>query len=142
VLDRRLAEVYDIFPVLRDRSVQLGGTLSGGQQQMLAVGRALMAEPRLLICDEISLGLAPVAVDTLYEALARVNQSGVAILLVEQNVHRCLALADRAAVLSRGRLSYTGPADELLRGTRLDDAYFGSGEHTPEGPQRIQGEQT
>ncbi|MEU4160842.1 ATP-binding cassette domain-containing protein [Actinoplanes sp. NPDC026670] len=128
VLDQRLAVVYDAFPVLRERSAQLGGTLSGGQQQMLAVGRALMAEPRLLICDEISLGLSPVAVDTLYEALARVNQSGVAILLVEQNVHRCLTLADRAVVLSRGRLSYTGAADDLLRGTRLDDAYFGSGD--------------
>ncbi len=138
VLSERLAEVYEIFPVLRERSTQPAGTLSGGQQQMLAVGRALMAKPQLLICDEISLGLSPVAVDTLYEALTRVNERGVAILLVEQNVHRCLALADRACVLSRGQLSYSGPAGDLLQGTRLDDAYFGAGDrtgdHTPEDP--------
>jgi branched-chain amino acid transport system ATP-binding protein len=129
VLAERLAAVHDIFPVLADRSGQLAGTLSGGQQQMLAVGRALMTEPRLLICDEISLGLSPVAVDTLYEALTRVNERGVAILLVEQNVHRSLALADRAYVLSRGRLSYSGDADALLRGTSLDEAYFGTDDH-------------
>ncbi|GAA4704927.1 ATP-binding cassette domain-containing protein [Phytohabitans rumicis] len=125
-LSERLAEVHEIFPVLADRAGQRAGTLSGGQQQMLAVGRALMARPRLLICDEISLGLSPVAVDALYQALARVNESGVAILLVEQNVHRCLAMADRACVLSRGRMSYAGPAADLLDGTRLDEAYFGT----------------
>ncbi|WP_063763643.1 ATP-binding cassette domain-containing protein [Actinoplanes subtropicus] len=125
-LRERLAEVYDIFPVLAERGAQLAGTLSGGQQQMLAVGRALMSRPRLLICDEISLGLAPVAVDTLYRALTQINDRGVAILLVEQNVHRCLALADRACVLSRGRLSYAGPAADLLHDDRLDEAYFGT----------------
>jgi len=125
-VSRRLDEVCDIFPMLRDRAPQPAGTLSGGQQQMLAVGRALMAKPRLLICDEISLGLSPTAVDTLYQALSDVNQRGVAILLVEQNVYRCLAMADRACVLSRGRLSYCGPADVLLDGTRLDEAYFGT----------------
>ena len=124
-IEERLAEAHDIFPVLAERAGQPAGTLSGGQQQMLAVGRALMARPRLLICDEISLGLSPIAVDALYEALARINQRGVAILLVEQNVHRCLALADRACVLSRGRLSYIGPAADLLHGERLDEAYFG-----------------
>jgi branched-chain amino acid transport system ATP-binding protein len=125
-LTERLAEVCDIFPILRERAGQMAGTLSGGQQQMLAVGRALMAKPRLLICDEISLGLAPTAVDALYEALSEVNRRGVAILLVEQNVYRCLTMADRACVLSRGHLSYAGPADELLHGTRLDEAYFGA----------------
>ena len=127
VIDTQLARVHEIFPVLSERGEQRAGTLSGGQQQMLAVGRALMTQPQLLICDEISLGLSPVAIDALYQALIRVNESGVAILLVEQNVHRCLALAHRACVLSRGRLSYSGPADDLLHGTRLDEAYFGAG---------------
>jgi len=130
VLAERLAGVHDIFPVLAERADQPAGTLSGGQQQMLAVGRALMTEPLLLICDEISLGLSPVAVDILYEALIRINERGVAILLVEQNVHRCLAVADRAYVLSRGRVSYSGSADDLLQGTSLDEAYFGTGDHT------------
>ena len=125
-VSQRLDEVCDIFPMLRDRAAQPAGTLSGGQQQMLAVGRALMAKPRLLICDEISLGLSPTAIDTLYQALSDVNQRGVAILLVEQNVYRCLTLAHRACVLSRGHLSYSGPADALLDGTRLDEAYFGA----------------
>ena len=125
-VSQRLDEVCDIFPMLRDRAAQPAGTLSGGQQQMLAVGRALMAKPRLLICDEISLGLSPTAIDTLYQALSDVNQRGVAILLVEQNVYRCLTLAHRACVLSRGHLSYSGPADALLDGTRLDEAYFGT----------------
>jgi branched-chain amino acid transport system ATP-binding protein len=123
-LRQRLARVHDTFPVLAERRKQRAGTLSGGQQQMLAVGRALMAEPRLLICDELSLGLAPVAIDALYEALARVNGQGVAILLVEQNVHRSLELASSAVVLSRGRVSYRGDPAGLL-GADLDAAYFG-----------------
>jgi branched-chain amino acid transport system ATP-binding protein len=123
--ERRLEKVHATFPVLLERAEQPAGTLSGGQQQMLAVARALMAEPRLLICDELSLGLAPVAVDALYEALAQINHDGVTILLVEQNVHRCLALAGRAYVLSRGRITYAGPSDALLDETNLDDAYFG-----------------
>ena len=124
-LRERMAGVHDTFPILAERKEQRGGTLSGGQQQMLAVGRALMAQPRLLICDELSLGLAPVAIDALYAALGRVNSQGVAILLVEQNVHRSLELADSAVVLSRGRVSYQGDPAGLLADTDLDAAYFG-----------------
>jgi branched-chain amino acid transport system ATP-binding protein len=124
-LSERLARVHDTFPVLADRSGQRAGTLSGGQQQMLAVGRALMARPRLLICDEISLGLAPLAVETLYNALGAINAQGVAILLVEQNVHRSLELADHAVVLSRGRVTYAGDPQPLLNDANLDAAYFG-----------------
>jgi len=127
-LAERMAGVHEIFPILVERSGQVAGTMSGGQQQMLAVGRALMADPKVLICDEISLGLAPVAIDALYDALRRVNANGVAILLVEQNVHRSLELAHHAVVLSRGRVSYSGDPRGLLDDADLDAAYFGGDE--------------
>ncbi len=120
-----LAEVHELFPILAERHDQLAETLSGGQQQMVAVGRALMAQPRLLLCDEVSLGLSPVATDALYEALAKIRDSGLSILLVEQNVHRCLRLADRAYVLDRGRVSFEGDPEELSGEERLREAYFG-----------------
>ncbi|MGW0705854.1 ATP-binding cassette domain-containing protein [Streptomyces sp. NPDC002643] len=124
----RMERVHAIFPVLAERATQQAGTMSGGQQQMLAVGRALMADPRVLICDEISLGLAPVAIDSLYGALAEINSQGVAIVLVEQNVKRALGIADHAVVLSRGRVSYTGDPAGLLSDEALDAAYFGTTE--------------
>jgi branched-chain amino acid transport system ATP-binding protein len=119
--------VHALFPVLAERSRQAAETLSGGQQQMLAIGRALMSHPRLVIFDEISLGLAPVAIDSLYDAIAEVAESGISIILVEQNVHRSLALADRAYVLDRGRVSFAGDPQELLDAGRLEAAYFGTG---------------
>ncbi|MFN3219223.1 MAG: ATP-binding cassette domain-containing protein [Acidimicrobiales bacterium] len=122
----RLEKVTTYFPILRDRLDQRGGTMSGGQQQMLAIARALMADPKLLICDEISLGLAPIIVDDLYGILARINAEGVALLLIEQNVHRCLGLADHAYVLARGQVTYDGPPDALADSSRLDEAYFGA----------------
>ena len=125
-LTERQERVHDMFPMLAHHAAQRAGTLSGGQQQMLASGRALMAEPKLLICDEVSLGLSPLAVDVLYEALHKIAGQGVAILLVEQNVERCLQLAGRAYVLMRGRVSYAGGPQPLLSGRLLDDAYFGS----------------
>jgi branched-chain amino acid transport system ATP-binding protein len=134
-VDQRLARVQEIFPILRERAEQRAGTLSGGQQQMLAVGRALMADPKVILCDEISLGLSPVAVDALYEALVAINAQGVAILLVEQNVHRSLGLAHRACVLSRGEVSYFGPSAALLEGDRLDRAYFGDSRAASAPPQ-------
>ena len=124
-LKRRLAEVHEIFPLLEERAGQTAATLSGGQQQMLAIGRALIAKPKLLICDEISLGLAPIVVDTLYETLVAINESGVAIVVVEQNVHRSLQVAHRAYVLSRGRITFAGEPGELLDATSLEEAYFG-----------------
>ncbi len=121
----RLDAVHTIFPVLHERAGQRAGTFSGGQQQMLAIGRALMSRPRVLICDEISLGLAPVAIDVLYEALRAVNDAGVAVLLIEQSVHRSAAFASRAYVLERGRVSYQGRPEALTDERTLREAYFG-----------------
>lgn len=121
----RVSSVHEIFPELIALSGRPSGALSGGQQQMLAIGRALMSRPRLLICDEISLGLAPVAIDALYLALERVRDSGVAILLIEQSVQRALDLADRALVLWRGTPTYLGPPGPLHDASALDRAYFG-----------------
>jgi ABC-type branched-subunit amino acid transport system ATPase component len=122
-----------MFPALQPLRALPGNALSGGQQQMVAIGRALLANPRLLICDEISLGLAPVAVDALYEALRRINAQGVSILLVEQNVQRCLETSDRAYVLSRGHVTFAGDPDELLDEISLDQAYFGHDDRAGDG---------
>ena len=122
-----LERVYDILPVLRSRGRQRGGSLSGGEQQMLAIGRALLMRPKLLICDELSLGLAPKITGELYEVLVRVNESGVAILLIEQNVHRALEISTAAYVLNRGQVTFAGAPRELLDDKVLAEAYFASG---------------
>ena len=121
----RLAGVHEIFPMLKDMAGRRSGALSGGQQQMLAIGRALMSGPRLLVCDEISLGLAPVAIDALYEALVKIRERGVAVVLIEQNVHRSLSVADRVYVLERGRVSYSGDPTPLTDEETLHEFYFG-----------------
>jgi branched-chain amino acid transport system ATP-binding protein len=122
---QRLDAVYELFPQLAERRRLSGGLLSGGQQQMLAIGRVLMAAPALAIFDEISLGLAPVVVDRLYEALAMVNRRGVAMLVIEQNVERGLALADRAYVLERGRVALSGQPAAIRGDPRLLALYVG-----------------
>ena len=111
--------------MLRERRGGSGSELSGGQQQMLAIGRALMAAPRLVIFDEISLGLAPITVDRLYEALAEINGRGVAMIVIEQNVERGLALADHVAVLEKGRVALAGPPGEMRADERLLSLYVG-----------------
>ena len=128
---RRLDEVYELFGALRDKRSDSGGSLSGGQQQMLAIGRALMAAPRLVLFDEISLGLAPIMVDRLYEALAEINERGVAMVIIEQNVERGLALADRVAVLEKGRVGLTGTPAQLRTDPRLTALYVGEAQEVP-----------
>ncbi len=122
---RRLARVYDLFPILRERRNDSGGNLSGGQQQMLSIGRALMADPELIIFDELSLGLAPVAVDAIYEKIAELHSQGVTMLLIEQNVERGLALADRAYVLEKGVVALSGRPQEIRHDPRLLALYVG-----------------
>ena len=112
------------FPILRERNSQLAGTLSGGEQQQLAIARALMSRPRLLLFDEPSLGLAPIIVDLIFELIAELRSQGVTVLLVEQNVHRALDVADRAYVLSVGRVVASGSTETLLEG-ELERAYLG-----------------
>jgi branched-chain amino acid transport system ATP-binding protein len=123
--DDALARVYGLFPILRERRRQLAGSLSGGQQQMVAIGRAMMARPRLLLLDEPSLGLAPAVVDHMFEIIRGIHAEGVAILLVEQNVVRALAIADRAYVLEEGRVVAEGAPDALRAQTRIQEAYLG-----------------
>ncbi len=120
-----LAWVYDLFPRLKDRRKQKAGTLSGGEQQMAAIGRALMAKPKLLMLDEPSLGLAPLIVEELFSIIERINQEGISILLVEQNVQISLALAHRAFIMENGRVTLTGTGQELLEDPKIREAYLG-----------------
>jgi len=120
-----LGYVYSLFPVLEERRAQLAGSLSGGEQQMCAIGRALMARPRVLMLDEPTLGLAPVLVAKIFETVRTINADGVTVLLVEQNVRQALTLADRACVLESGHLVLAGAGRELLADERLKRAYLG-----------------
>jgi branched-chain amino acid transport system ATP-binding protein len=117
--------VYELFPLLHERRSQLAGTLSGGEQQMVAMGRALMSKPKLLLMDEPSMGLAPILVERSFEIIQEVHQSGVAMLIVEQNANVSLSIADRGYVLSTGRLVLEGPAADLLDHEDLREAYLG-----------------
>jgi branched-chain amino acid transport system ATP-binding protein len=123
--EQTLRYVYGLFPVLHDRRAQLAGSLSGGEQQMCAIGRALMARPRVLMLDEPTLGLAPVLVGRIFETVRTINADGMTVLLVEQNVRQALTLADRAAVLESGHLVLGGRGPELLADDRLKRAYLG-----------------
>lgn len=118
---RDLAQIYDLFPILGDRRWQEAGTLSGGEQQMCAIGRGIMSRPRLLMIDELSLGLAPKALEQLGEALVQIRRTrDLAILLVEQDVLAALELSDRAFVIDRGQVSFSGPADQVAQPRRCE----------------------
>ena len=119
--------VYELFPLLKSRRKQAAGTLSGGEQQMLAIGRALMSKPKLLMLDEPSMGLAPLIVTAIFEVIQQINESGVSVLLVEQNVPAALGLASRAYIVENGRIGGQGDAKSLLDDEKVKDAYLGTG---------------
>ena len=121
----RLQQVFDIFPRLKERAVQLAGTMSGGEQSMLSIGRGMMGEPRLLLIDEPSLGLSPRLVKENFNVIRRINELGITVLLVEQNVHQTLAIAHQGYVLSQGKVVAAGTAQELSANAEVRAAYFG-----------------
>ena len=123
--DKTLDRVYELFPRLAERSTQVGGTLSGGEQQMLAIGRALMARPRLLLLDEPSMGLAPMVIQQIFRIVSEINAQGTTVLLVEQNAQQALSRSDRAYVLETGEVVQTGGGKELLADSSIKEAYLG-----------------
>jgi branched-chain amino acid transport system ATP-binding protein len=125
-IEKSLAEVFQLFPILSERSKQLAGTLSGGEQQMLAMGRALMSNPTLLLLDEPSLGLAPLVVRALFETIQDINQSQTTIFLVEQNASQALHVAHRGYVMETGKIVLTGPSRDLLNDEKVKHAYLGT----------------
>ena len=124
-IDASIADVFQRFPRLKEREKQIAGTLSGGEQQMLAMGRALMSKPKLLMLDEPSMGLAPILVEQIFDIIKELHESGVTILLVEQNARMALSIADRAYVLSTGTISMNGSASDLLSDDSVRAAYLG-----------------
>ena len=124
VLERK-ERVYKLFPILKQRKDQLSGTLSGGEQQMLAIGRGLMSDPKLLLLDEPSLGLAPILVKQIFKIIKEINEQGVAILLVEQNARKALAISQRGYVLETGSILISGSSPELSNNKKVQDAYLG-----------------
>lgn len=124
-LERNFERVFELFPRLKERRGQSAGTLSGGEQQMLAVARGLMAEPKILMIDELSLGLAPVLVLNLFETMMRLREEGLTMLLVEQNVNMALTVSDYVYVLSEGRVALHGPAEDIARNPEVQRAYLG-----------------
>ena len=125
-IEQDITRVFDLFPRLKEREKQKGGTMSGGEQQMLAMGRALMARPKLLLLDEPSLGLAPVIVDKIYEIVREINDQGTTILLVEQNANYALDVSTRGYVLETGTIALTDSSDKLRNDPRVQDAYLGT----------------
>ena len=125
VISNSKEKVFNLFPILKTRRNQLSGTLSGGEQQMLAIGRALMSTPRILLLDEPSLGLAPLLVKQIFQIISEINNQGISILLVEQNARKALAIAHRGYVLETGKISISGLAQELKNNQKVQEAYLG-----------------
>jgi branched-chain amino acid transport system ATP-binding protein len=126
MIESDLEKMYVFFPRVKERLNQLAGTLSGGEQQMVVMARALMARPKLLLLDEPSMGLSPILVDTIFEVIEKISQDGMTILLVEQNAQRALEISDRAYVLASGQISMSGKAEDLMKDPRVSAAYLGA----------------
>jgi len=126
-ISQRMEGIFELFPILKERIKQIGGTLSGGEQQMLAMGRALMSNPKLLMLDEPSMGLAPILVEKIFQTIKEINSQGTTLLLVEQNAHQSLAIAHRAYVLETGRIVMEGTGESLLHNPSVQEAYLGGG---------------
>jgi branched-chain amino acid transport system ATP-binding protein len=124
-IQKDLSRVYELFPRLKERGQQKGGTLSGGEQQMLAIGRAMMARPKVLMLDEPSMGLAPILVEQIFDIIKEINAQGTTILLVEQNAMMALSVAKRGYVLETGHIVMQGSADELMNNKQVQDTYLG-----------------
>lgn len=124
-IERDLENIYNIFPRLKERKHQLAGTLSGGEQQMLAMGRALMSRPKLLLLDEPSMGLSPILVNEIFEIIKEINKDGVTIFLVEQNANKALSIANRAYVLETGKITISGEASDVANNPKVREAYLG-----------------
>jgi branched-chain amino acid transport system ATP-binding protein len=124
-IQRLFSQVYEMFPILRERKEQMAGTLSGGEQQMLALGRALMAQPKILLLDETSMGLAPKIVDNLFRSITQINRQGVTIIVVEQNAAKALEVSDRVYVLESGKVAITGRSRDMLKDPKVRQAYLG-----------------
>ena len=123
-VEKDLEQVYKYFPRLEERKSQMGGTLSGGEQQMLTMGRALMSNPRMMLLDEPSMGLSPLYVNEIFEIIQKIHQDGVTVLLVEQNAKKALSIADRAYVLETGMITLSGKASDLLNDDKVKKAYL------------------
>lgn len=124
-LHESIQKIYQLFPILKERAHQFAGTLSGGEQQMLAIGRGLMAKPKIILLDEPSLGLAPLIVNQVYQLISTIRESGITVLLVEQNAKKALGLCDKAYILENGRVTLTGTGKELLCSPAIKKAYLG-----------------
>jgi branched-chain amino acid transport system ATP-binding protein len=125
-LNMRFQEIFETFPVLKERVHQRGGTLSGGEQQMLAIGRALMGEPKLLMMDEPSLGLAPIMINEIFKIITMLREKKKTILLVEQNARKALLTSDRSYLLENGLMAMSGPSSEMINNQKIKDSYLGT----------------
>jgi branched-chain amino acid transport system ATP-binding protein len=131
-IEKDLEKIFNLFPILKEREKQIAGTLSGGEQQMLAMGRGIMSSPELILLDEPSLGLAPLLINTIFDIIIEIKKMGKTILLVEQNAFKALSIADKAYVLEQGKVVMEGLASDLIKNEKIQEAYLGKKKSEPD----------